>query len=285
MTTTEKNMYHVKAFIEKLGDVSKWEFTGEIVDLKQAVGSCICGHQIRYEYLITDGTRKEAVGSECINHFKTYNERLYNVLTEAHENWKKERAKLRKQAIEAQKSKELDILKAKYTELKRTIIEKAEGYFNSNTRLPYTFYKIHQAVNSSFKEYKRTASYIKAYKDSITSIEKFMDSKEWTELKSFEKVSVVQSFLPLNNFVTFAEMVASYIPNSKVWNPNPYRVRIYLPYNEFIEVENSIDNMYSKARNYVSAGTREVLIEAMETVQKENDLTKEETIEYYTEAT
>jgi hypothetical protein len=70
----------IKMFIERLGDVENWEHNGIVNDLGKPTGSCVCGHPIRYQYEIINGTKIAFVGSECINHFKDYSPKMYDQL-------------------------------------------------------------------------------------------------------------------------------------------------------------------------------------------------------------
>lgn len=74
-----------RAFMDRLGDPRQWEATGEVRDLQKPEGTCICGHAIRYEYVIQHLTAGHLahVGSECINHFQELNPDLWAALERA----------------------------------------------------------------------------------------------------------------------------------------------------------------------------------------------------------
>ena len=72
----------VAKFITRLGDPSKYEFRGEVIDLGEyGRGKCTCDHPVRYMLLIWGPNGEVApVGCECIKHFAAYNDALYNKL-------------------------------------------------------------------------------------------------------------------------------------------------------------------------------------------------------------
>jgi hypothetical protein len=69
----------VLAFIAKLGNVAEWDYEGECFDLGPRGGKCVCGHFIRYAYIIhhKGDNKTEQIGSTCIDFFKEYSPELY----------------------------------------------------------------------------------------------------------------------------------------------------------------------------------------------------------------
>lgn len=82
ITSTTNRAEFIKTFIDKLGNVDNWNHSGIVIDAgKGSNEKCVCGHKIRYLFILEGLNGKTAqVGSECINHFKDYNESLYNSL-------------------------------------------------------------------------------------------------------------------------------------------------------------------------------------------------------------
>lgn len=75
----------VGKFVAALGDPSKFEFRGDVIDLGvYGAGKCTCGHPVRYMLLIWGPDGKVApCGCECVKHFQSYNETLFNKLENA----------------------------------------------------------------------------------------------------------------------------------------------------------------------------------------------------------
>lgn len=82
MTSATNKAEFIKTFIDKLGNVDNWNHSGIVIDNgKGSSAKCVCGHRIRFLFILEGPEGKTAqVGSECINHFKDYNETLYNSL-------------------------------------------------------------------------------------------------------------------------------------------------------------------------------------------------------------
>ena len=166
-----------EAFISRLGDPTKFDYTGEVNDLGKPTGSCVCGHAIQYEYIISDGKRRASVGSECINHFKEYNPKLYEELMQAHEARIQKMEKKNKKAREAKEVKELV---RQYNEK----YERIRDLFAPYPELPFLpkdlFYSFRYYVQENPKEYKRTSSYIKWYKEHLNGFDDFVaEVEEW----------------------------------------------------------------------------------------------------------
>lgn len=157
----ERKLAIVESFIMRLGDPAKYHFTGEVIDLRAPMGSCVCGHAIQYEYMISDGKQKVAVGSECINHFAEYNVGLYNQLVKAREDFIAKRKEEEKAAKAVQEAVEL----APYVNAHRKMKESLKELFPN--RLPYLPYDLYSNLQYVQKvpTYKRTKSYIKWYKE------------------------------------------------------------------------------------------------------------------------
>lgn len=170
----------VRKFVQRLGDPSKFEYRGECIDLGGPVGKCTCDHPIRYVFLIhgPDG-RVAPVGSECINHFASYNPNLYERLTHAKDALFEKLAQEEKDRAEALRRAELDEVKPAFDAALarfRTFIadykERTQSYF-----LPYDLYALQGKLNRP-PEYKRTQTYTKYYKDMAEHINQVLARHE-----------------------------------------------------------------------------------------------------------
>ena len=70
---------HYKALLAKLGNGADWEYRGECTEDPRCGGRCSCGH-IGLRYLFTirhkETGRPAIVGSTCIGHFRSVNEKM-----------------------------------------------------------------------------------------------------------------------------------------------------------------------------------------------------------------
>lgn len=92
----------VEKFMARLGDARTWEYDGVILDGgKGSRAECVCGHAIRWIFVIQkigNPSMTAQVGSECINHFASYNPDLYQRLLTAQADLS-ERLKAEKKAL------------------------------------------------------------------------------------------------------------------------------------------------------------------------------------------
>lgn len=170
------------AFIERLGDPTKYEFTGMVNDLGMPIGTCVCGHQIRYEYIIAKGSKHVAVGSECIHNFKHYNPKLYAKLLEAHEARLEKKKADEKKAREARRAKEVSKLEkewnAGFAKIRKLFPEGLPW-------LPSDLYWEYQDLRKGPKQYKRSTTYIRWYKERMPRLKKLVKGME-ARAKEFE---------------------------------------------------------------------------------------------------
>ena len=172
----------VKAFIDKLGDIENWDYYGDFYTNDKKFESCVCGHPIRNVYVIENkkSNRKEKVGSTCINHFKGYNEDLYNKLCVA-EKERIEKVKAEKKAKEdLENNKEYAELK-KEIRRKRAVLLQVKDTWGGH-RIPSDLYwALHTLVVDCPKTYKRTASYVKwAKKQNVLADNYLSQCDEWS---------------------------------------------------------------------------------------------------------
>jgi hypothetical protein len=165
----------VKRFIDRLGDVADWEHTGEVIELEYGAGHCVCGHPIKYLFIIQNiKTHQTAsVGSECINHFSTYSPSLYAALT-ATIGRKKEEARIQK---ELEKQARRDEIVAIYTEKVKYIVARylerfKDSFWNED-------YYLWSSVNKTFqlspnRPYKTLGGIIRWYERQHKLVEAFL---------------------------------------------------------------------------------------------------------------
>lgn len=182
------NIDIVRAFIDKLGDASKYDYTGVVNDLGAPKGRCVCGHPIRYEYLISDGTRTEAVGSECIDHFKAYNPRMYEKLKKAHENRLAKKREDEKKARRAQQEKEVAKLQKQYRAYKQEIREAFNG-FAEMPRIDYEAWWQWNNLRTEPTHYKRASSYIKWYTERMDLMRELVPEMRRQAKKAHEQAA------------------------------------------------------------------------------------------------
>ena len=137
----------VKSFFETIGDPNKWEFTGQVNDNKYMTDVCVCGHFIRYEYIIRniDTGETEKVGSECITNFKEYNEALYNELVTAKRELEEERKRKLQETRDSKYRKEYENNLAEAKAIRDELYEKYTHLGAPKVKVPYILWK---AINA-----------------------------------------------------------------------------------------------------------------------------------------
>ncbi len=170
----------MEPFLRKLGDPSRWVYTGECDDSGSNSGAhCICGESIRYLYHITlpGSGRDEIVGSVCIDHFQTINPGLYADLVAAQEGLMKRLADAKRAAKLAEQQAEVGILKAEFDKRMESLDKWCVYYREKNARqwkkLPEWLYwglvKIGRCPT-----YQGQHSYIKWYSKQIEYLDTIM---------------------------------------------------------------------------------------------------------------
>lgn len=168
----EMELSYRKAFIEKLGNPAEWRYEGVCVDGGKSGEHCICGHPIRWCFVITNGTRTEIVGSECVNHFKSINVECYEALVKGVEDLKARLAAAKKAAKDAEKDAEIERLKAIYLPMYEKIKSYRAEKMERGIRVPYNVWSFHRNYGKEAPEYKRKADYVRWYNWEIESITK-----------------------------------------------------------------------------------------------------------------
>jgi len=182
INSVEKKLWHEANFIQVLGDPSKWEYTGEVVDCLRGA-YCICGHAIRYRFLISYNGRIEGVGSECINHFQNINPEMFESLKLADEKLKKEIAEAKKKAHELELNTKIVPLKEEYDALLKVIRTRVVQLRKEGRYVDYDLYIT--VYRHKTKEFVRLGSYLKYLQTQVEYLKPLKD-------KMIEKYGIPQ---------------------------------------------------------------------------------------------
>ena len=177
LLSTQVQFAYIAPFIEQLGDPRQYEYRGECNDLGHVSGHCICGHPIRFEFLIhhkTDSTKCAILGSECIGHFETINPKLYNDLVAAVERLEKDIAEAKKKAKELIQDKEIEELRAVYDTGRDRLLVEYRKY--PCYRVPEWLYWGIQDTPSEPPQFQRKGAYINWYKRIQKKLDKMLSA-------------------------------------------------------------------------------------------------------------
>ena len=175
----------VGKFVIRLGDPSKYEFRGEVIDLGEyGKGKCTCDHPVRYMFLIWGPNNEVApVGCECINHFAAYNEALYNKLEGARSGLMEALAADERKKTQARQEAERAKVQPVYELARRRFLAVCKMHQdNINRRLPYALWVLQSSLMKN-PEYKTINGYIKFYTRTILTIERTLGMYERGELQ------------------------------------------------------------------------------------------------------
>lgn len=114
----ENKTAYIERILGRLGNGEDWEYRGECLDAGKSPAYCVCGHPIRWQFVIhrtNNGTDTAIVGSECVQHFMFLNPKLYNSLATAVEELRAKIAEEKKKIKEALIEEETSILKEEYS--------------------------------------------------------------------------------------------------------------------------------------------------------------------------
>jgi hypothetical protein len=174
----------VGKFIKKLGDPTKYEFRGDVIDLKEyGRGTCTCGHPVRYMLMIWGPNGEVApIGVECVKHFQSYNEALFGRLEKATEIIYEQIAAEEKARAEALRQAKKTDLQPAYELAKTKFLAVCKMHQdNINFYIPYQMYALRAELLKK-RDYKTTNGFIKFYERSILDIEKTLGMYERGEL-------------------------------------------------------------------------------------------------------
>ena len=226
----ESRFSYVDSFIKELGNPKDWRYTGIVNDLGNPVGNCICGHPIRYEFIITDGKKEKAIGSTCINYFSSIDTELYASLKDAYEAWLEKKKADLKAIKEAQEAEEVAKIKGEFDSLYEDWSKVVDTAIGARVRIPYDIYFLNRDMGKA-PQYKRASTIIKKYEEKIKLIKEVMKSEDFLSIPKFERVIEKVKFLKSEDVDTFMVNVANALKangfKAKVWS-NYGLNRIYL---------------------------------------------------------
>ena len=163
----------VGKFISRLGDPSKYEFRGEVIDLGEyGRGKCTCDHPVRYMLLIWGPNGEVApCGCECIKHFQAYNQGLFNKLENARIGLYEALAAEEREKVEASRQAEISELLPAFEFAKERFLTVCKLHKEHiNFWLPRQMWVLEADLQKKPK-YKTTNGYLKSYKRIIETIE------------------------------------------------------------------------------------------------------------------
>ena len=175
----------VGKFITRLGDPSKYEFRGEVIDLGEyGRGKCTCDHPVRYMLLIWGPNGEVApVGCECIKHFQAYNDKLFNSLESARTGLMEALAAEERENLEVVRTTERGKLQPAYELARRRFLAVCKMHQdNISFFLPRMMWTLRANLMKPV-EYKTTLTYNKFYTRMTLEIEKTLGMYERGELR------------------------------------------------------------------------------------------------------
>lgn len=174
MNKVDKKAAFIGIFIAKLGDPTQFDHTGEVIDLVKPVGKCVCGHPIRYEYIIKNryNGKIAKVGSECINNFQDYSPALYASLMKTVERLKEEERK----AKELEMNEKVQKVKAELSEKLNLAIRWYKAKYG-NHYAPYEiWYPMHREFSfNPNKTYKTMKPLLNWYEKNLKKVSAFVE--------------------------------------------------------------------------------------------------------------
>ena len=174
---TESTIRFISPFMSKMGDPRDYEYRGICIDAGRPCEKCICGHSIRYIFVVHHKTepREANLGSECINHFQAYNPDLWQALCKAQDKLNLELKEAKRKAKEAKQDIEIDRLRSEYRRIYDILYQAYRSYRGRGIKAPYNLW---QAICGWYcglvnpdnePEYVRKHSYIKYWNKQIES--------------------------------------------------------------------------------------------------------------------
>ena len=159
--------YQIKLYLGLDSRPSDFHYTGVCNDLGRPTGQCVCGHAIRYEYVVADATGvSRKLGSECIENYEFLNHIQAEVQVE------KERLAL----LEKQKEDEtLSLLLEERTKLIKIAKAIKLDCDLDNKLTPYPIYEIARKGNlKAILALKTTKGKIKKVESIISKYKKVL---------------------------------------------------------------------------------------------------------------
>ena len=170
----------VAKFVQRLGDPSKYEYRGECIDLGRPSGKCTCDHPIRYVFPVYNPETGESApcGSECINHFQSYNPELFAKLQAAVGKLERRLADEKIALLKAKRTAEADAARPAYEVAVARATKLIEDWRAANTWakwLPRELWAMQESIKKGTPEYKNPGSYTKFYTRETEKLTKVCD--------------------------------------------------------------------------------------------------------------
>lgn len=174
----------VGKFVAALGDPTKYEFRGDVIDLGvYGAGKCTCGHPVRYMLLIWGPDGKVApCGCECVKHFQAYNQDLFNKLEHARIGLYEALAAEEREKVEAIRQAEISSLKPTFEFAKERFLMVCKLHKERiNFMIPRAMWLLSADLQKN-TTYKTTLGYLKFYKRMLIAIAETLSQYEKGEL-------------------------------------------------------------------------------------------------------
>ena len=179
---TNRALTQMEKLIEGLApNPAEWVYNGECKDLGATIGNCVCGHEIRYEFIVERNGEKRILGSVCIENYAFFSPAMADYMRQDLERMLEKIAE-DKRIAEMQKNRaEIDAARSNYEKLIAELKELVEAHIqskpNSRYPLPYDLWLFSVGsgkVKTNCPEYKTPAPYLKWYKKQTEIVSKII---------------------------------------------------------------------------------------------------------------
>ncbi len=142
------------AFIARCGDPSKWEYRGEVIEVKMP-GKCVCGHAIKMLFPIyaPNGADRVDIGSTCIDHYAAYSPANADSMRAALAAFLEKKKEQERQAKARLLEADVAAKTAEYLAEREKVLGQAEHNCAAGHRISYYIY-------TSFSNYPKTVEYV-----------------------------------------------------------------------------------------------------------------------------
>lgn len=243
MTTIDKlegkirnseNSYYVRLMRSLEYKPENWIWNGTIIDLGGVLGSCACGHEIRYQFPLTNKItgRTVIVGCICVENYKLFDSHTIGQMKEKIKEVEKEIRRKKAEAKKLVQKEEIEKLISGRKPLLEKLYKINDLYNETNAFKPYELY-IYQPVNP--EKYTRLSSCVKALKKDIGIINTICKNceKEVSELeiKLAEKNKKVEEenerLYGLNHIGNIGERIEVQVTLVSKWFNDNYNSWLY----------------------------------------------------------
>jgi len=169
----------------------EWIYSGECNDLGAPTGECVCGHEIRFEFVVERKGERKILGSVCIEN--------YAQVSPAMAEWMREDLKRMMDKIRADKKaaemlaaqEKIQAVRQKYldaiAEMNCLVDEHIAAKPNSRYPLPYELWQVtsgSKAFRTHSPEYVTPAPYVKWYEKMTAKVYGVIQRNKLAPLKS-----------------------------------------------------------------------------------------------------